>query len=56
MLNSLSWNKLVIKATVFSGVFYPIDFNTEYLWDSFGPIRNEEELVTVISNIINSSL
>ena len=55
-LDSLSWNKLVLKVTVFSGAFYPVDFNTEYLWDSFSPIKNKEELATVISNAINSSL
>ena len=56
ILDSLFWNKLVLKATVFSSAFYPVDFNTKCLWDSFGPIRNKEELVTVISDAINSSL
>ena len=53
-LDSLSWNKLVLKATASSGAFYPVDFNTECLWDSFGPVRNEEELATAISDAINS--
>ena len=55
-LDSLSQNKLVLKAIVFSGAFYPVDFNTECLWDSFGPVRNKEELATTISNAINSGL
>ena len=55
-LDSLFQNKFVLKATVFSSAFYPVDFNTECLWDSFGPIKNKEELVTAISNAINSSL
>ena len=56
MLDSLSWNKLVLKATIFSGVFYPVDFNTKYLWDGFGPVRNKKELVTAVSDAINSGL
>ena len=56
MLDSLSWNKLILKATISSGAFYSIDFNTKYLWDSFGPIRNKEKLATAVSNAINSSL
>ena len=55
-LNSLFWNKLMLKATIFSNTFYSVDFNTKCLWDSFGPVRNKEELVTVISDAINSSL
>ena len=55
-LDSLSWNKLVLKATIFSGAFYPVNFNIKYLWDSFGPIKNKEELAITISNTINSSL
>jgi hypothetical protein len=54
-LDSLSWNKLILKATAFSGVFYPINFNIKYLWNSFSPIRNKKKLATAISNIINSS-
>ena len=46
----------MLKVTISSGVFYPIDFNTKCLWDSFSPIRNKEELVTVISDVINSNL
>ena len=46
----------MLKAIIFSGAFYPVNFNTKYLWDSFGPIKNKEELVTAISNAINSSL
>ena len=46
----------MLKATVFSNMFYPINFNIKYLWDSFGPIKNKEELTTAISNAINSSL
>jgi len=46
----------MLKATAFSGAFYPINFNTKCLWDSFGPIRNKEELATIISDAINSSL
>ena len=53
-LDSLFWNKFVLKATIFSGAFYPVNFNIKCLWDSFGPIRNKEELVTVISDAINS--
>ena len=56
MLDNLFWNKLMLKATIFSGAFYPVNFNTECLWDSFGPIRNEKELVTVISDAINFGL
>ena len=55
-LDSLSWNKLVSKATASSGAFYPVDFDTECLWDSFGPVGNEEELATAISDAINSGL
>ena len=55
-LDSLSWNKFILKAIIFSSAFYPVDFNTKYLWDSFGPIKNKEELTTVISNAINFSL
>ena len=56
MLDSLSWNKLVLKAIISNGVFYPVDFNTKYLWDGFSPIKNEKELVIVVSDAINSGL
>ena len=46
----------MLKATVFSSTFYPVDFNTKCLWDSFSPIRNKKELATAISNTINSGL
>ena len=55
-LNSLFQNKLILKATVFSGAFYPVNFNTKCLWNSFSPVGNEEELATTISNTINSNL
>ena len=55
-LDSLFWNEFILKATVFSGAFYPINFNTECLWDSFSPIKNKKKLVTAISNAINSNL
>ena len=45
----------MLKATVFSGAFYPVNFNTKYLWDSFSPIKNKKELATAINNTINSS-
>ena len=55
-LDSLFWNKFMLKAIVFSGAFYPVDFNTKCLQDSFGPVRNKKELVTAINNAINSNL
>ena len=56
MLDSLSQNKLILKATISSSAFYLINFNTKCLQDSFGPTRNKEELVTTISDTINFSL
>ena len=46
----------MLKVIVFSSAFYPVNFNTKYLWDSFSPIRNKEELAIIISNTINSGL
>ena len=46
----------MLKVIIFSGAFYPVDFNTECLWDSFSPVKNKEELVTAISDAINSGL